>query len=313
MHRRVIDAERQLMQAPPLLAEAAAQFVLGDLDVPTTPSAKLSPAVLAQEKLGWRLGIEAYTFHKFTFFETIEKTAMLGLPYIGGLSFMQHVSKDIPKNFDQHLSDDELRQIRLKMDSGGVRLLTYYAQDLFNTGAHELKAGLDIRPYNHVTRTRKYWMDSLGFYQYRLGLDYANYGLTQPYIYRGYNVKAAPGTPQDRYDNEVIVSAETAFLQDTWVISKNLALSLGLRFEHQRENMFYRDEIPAWMDAIYADIRNNIEFDDTGFAPRAGVTYNWDKVGVFKFHFGRYYEFVGTGSAGFIERNLKPVCVSTVD
>lgn len=37
----------------------AAQFVLGDLSVPTTPSAKLSPAVLAQEKLGWRIGIEA--------------------------------------------------------------------------------------------------------------------------------------------------------------------------------------------------------------------------------------------------------------
>lgn len=108
----------------------AAQFILGDLDVPTTPSAKLSPAVLAQEKLGWRLGVEAYTFHKFTFFETIEKTAELGLPYIGGLSFMQQVSKDIPKSFDQNLTDDELRAIRLKMDSAGVRLLTYYAQDI---------------------------------------------------------------------------------------------------------------------------------------------------------------------------------------
>lgn len=182
--------------------------------------------------------------------------------------------------------------------------LTYYAQDLFNTGAHELKAGLDIRPYNHVTRSRKYWMDSLGFYQYRLGLDYANYGLTQPYIYRGYNVKAAPGTPQDRYDNEVIVSAESVFLQDTWVISNNLALSLGLRWEHQRENMFYRDEIPAWMDAIYFDMRNNIEFDDSGLAPRLGLTYNWDKVGVFKFHFGRYYEFVGTGDYNNYSRTI---------
>ncbi len=182
--------------------------------------------------------------------------------------------------------------------------LTYYAEDLFNTGAHELKAGIDIRPYNHVTRTRKYWMDGLGFYQYRLGLDYANYGLTEPYIYRGYNVKAAPGTPQDRYDNEVVVSAESVFLQDTWVISKNLALSLGLRWEHQRENMFYRDEIPAWMDAIYFDMRNNIEFDDSGLAPRLGLTYNWDKVGVFKFHFGRYYEFVGTGDYNNYSRTI---------
>jgi sugar phosphate isomerase/epimerase len=41
------------------------------------------------------------------------------------LSF-QKVSREIPKNFDGQLSDDELRQIRLKLDSAGVRLLTHY-------------------------------------------------------------------------------------------------------------------------------------------------------------------------------------------
>jgi type 1 glutamine amidotransferase/sugar phosphate isomerase/epimerase len=107
----------------------AIQFALGDLDAPTVPSAKLTPAIRAQEKLGWRLGVEAYTFHRFTFFEAIEKTAQLGLPYIGGLSF-QKVSADIPKNFDPNLTDEELKQIRLKLDSAGVRLLTYYIQEI---------------------------------------------------------------------------------------------------------------------------------------------------------------------------------------
>ena len=107
-----------------------AQFVLGDLSAPTTPSAFLTPAVRAQEKLGWRVGIEAYTFHKFTFFEAIEKTAELGLHCIGGLSFMQQVSKEIPKNFDQNLSDDQLLQIRMKMESAGVRMPVYYAQTI---------------------------------------------------------------------------------------------------------------------------------------------------------------------------------------
>ena len=41
---------------------AAAQFALGDLDAPTLPSARLTPAIEAQEKLGWKLGIVAYTF-----------------------------------------------------------------------------------------------------------------------------------------------------------------------------------------------------------------------------------------------------------
>jgi sugar phosphate isomerase/epimerase/type 1 glutamine amidotransferase len=107
----------------------AIQFALGDLPAPTLPSGKLTPALRAQEQLGWRLGIEAYTFHKFTFFETIEKTAKLGLAYVGGLSF-QKVSDDIPKNLEPGLSDEELRTVRLKLDEAGVRMLTFYIQDI---------------------------------------------------------------------------------------------------------------------------------------------------------------------------------------
>ena len=104
---------------------AAVQFAMGDLQAPTIPSGRLTPSIRSQEKLDWRLGIEAYTFHKYTLFEAIDKTAQLGLPYMGGLSF-QNVSKEIPKNFDMKLTHDELKQIRLKLDSAGIRLLTYY-------------------------------------------------------------------------------------------------------------------------------------------------------------------------------------------
>ena len=108
---------------------AATQFVLGDLPAPTIPSARLTPAIRAQERLGWRLGVEAYTFHRFPLFEAIEKTARLGLAYMGGLSF-QKVGGDIPRNFEPGLSDDEIRQVRFKLDAAGVRLLTYYIQDI---------------------------------------------------------------------------------------------------------------------------------------------------------------------------------------
>ncbi len=107
----------------------AVQFILGDLPAPTVPSAKVTEAMRAQEKLGWRLGIEAYTFHKFTLFEAIEKTAQLGLPFMGGLSF-QKVSRDIPKDFDPELSDEVLARVRAKLEAAGVRLLTYYVQQL---------------------------------------------------------------------------------------------------------------------------------------------------------------------------------------
>jgi sugar phosphate isomerase/epimerase/type 1 glutamine amidotransferase len=106
---------------------AATQFVLGDLPASTVPSDRLTPAISAQEKLGWRLGVTAYTFHRYTLFETIEKTEQLGLLYLGGLSF-QKVGKDIDKPFDANLNDAELKAIRLKLDEAGVRMPTcYYA------------------------------------------------------------------------------------------------------------------------------------------------------------------------------------------
>ena len=107
---------------------AAAQFVLGDLPAPTTASGKLTLAILAQEQLGWRLGLtppnSEIAAGKFTLFEAIDKAAELRLLYVGGSS-RQTVSHEIPKNLDGQLNSDELRQVRLKLDAAGVRLLTY--------------------------------------------------------------------------------------------------------------------------------------------------------------------------------------------
>ncbi|MDG2255246.1 MAG: ThuA domain-containing protein [Opitutaceae bacterium] len=107
---------------------AGAQFALGDLPASTVPSARLTPAIEAQETLGMPLGVTAYTFHKYSLFETIEKTEQLGIVYLGGLNF-QKVSKDIDKRFDANLSDEELKAVRLKLDEAGVRMLTcFYAR-----------------------------------------------------------------------------------------------------------------------------------------------------------------------------------------
>jgi hypothetical protein len=103
---------------------AATQFALGDLPAPTTPSAKLTPAVQAQEKLGWRLGLVPTGSPAPTLFETIDKAAKLGFLYVGAHD-SQKVSGNIPKTFDSQLSSDETQQIRLKLDAAGVRLLTY--------------------------------------------------------------------------------------------------------------------------------------------------------------------------------------------
>lgn len=116
---------------PAILAHYAdgIRFALGDLDAPTIASGRLTPAMEAQEKLGWKFGIEAYTFKNNTLFETIDKTRELGLQYVGGLN-VQKVSKHIPKDFDYTLTDDELLEVRNKLIEAGLSMLTYYIFDI---------------------------------------------------------------------------------------------------------------------------------------------------------------------------------------
>jgi hypothetical protein len=49
----------------------------------------------------------------------LTKAAEHGLLYVGGRN-RQQVSDDIPKAFDDRLSSDERRQVRLKLDAAGV-------------------------------------------------------------------------------------------------------------------------------------------------------------------------------------------------
>lgn len=116
---------------PPVLQQLldAIQFATGDLNGPTTPSAKLTAAMGAQESLEWNLGISAYTFKNNTLFETIEKVDALGLAYVGGLN-VQEVSSEIPKKFDHNLSDAEIQKIRSKLALHGVTMLTHFVFDI---------------------------------------------------------------------------------------------------------------------------------------------------------------------------------------
>ena len=117
--------------SPPIVQHYfdAIQFALGDLEAPTTPSNKLTPAIRAQEELNWRLGLTAYTFKNNTLFETIDTAASMGIYYLGGWN-EQPVSQAIPKKFDYHLTDEELIQIRKKLLSAGVTLVNYYIHNI---------------------------------------------------------------------------------------------------------------------------------------------------------------------------------------
>jgi len=124
---------------------AATQFALGDLPAPTTPSAKLTPAIRAQERLGWRLALvppasreRANDDSPLHLFELIDRAAEHGLLYVGGSS-RQKISRDIPKTLHDRLTAEETEQIRLKLDAASVRLLTYHLDAMPSDSAGQLK------------------------------------------------------------------------------------------------------------------------------------------------------------------------------
>lgn len=102
---------------------AAAQFALGDLDAPTIPSARVTPALAKQERLGWRLGLPSDIHPQLSLYEVLQRASELGLLYIGGSDMqplMRSLAGETPSTADKY------SEFRLAMDASGVRMLTYH-------------------------------------------------------------------------------------------------------------------------------------------------------------------------------------------
>ena len=76
------------------------------------------------EKLGWRLGCQAWSFNRHTFFDSIDKTAGLGLHYIEAFPG-QTVSDEINAKFNEGLSDADRTRIKAKLKDAGVKLVNF--------------------------------------------------------------------------------------------------------------------------------------------------------------------------------------------
>lgn len=86
---------------------------------------KLAGGVPNAEKLGWRVGVQIYTFHKFTLFEAIDMTASLGLKYIETF-WGQRISKDIDQPFGSGLAADLQKKVKDKMAAAGLTHTSHY-------------------------------------------------------------------------------------------------------------------------------------------------------------------------------------------
>lgn len=87
--------------------------------VPTTHH----PTIDAYE--GWRLGSQAYTFNRFTFYEAVEKIASAGLDWVEAYPG-QELTKEKPDARFSHTMPPETRaEVKEFLDQAGVKLVNY--------------------------------------------------------------------------------------------------------------------------------------------------------------------------------------------
>jgi sugar phosphate isomerase/epimerase len=87
----------------------------------------------ADEK-NWKLGMQAWTFNRFTFYEAVDKTHELGLKYIEAYPG-QKLSKEIDAVFDHNMSDELKQKVLQKLREAGVKLINYGVVGLPNDEA----------------------------------------------------------------------------------------------------------------------------------------------------------------------------------
>ena len=73
---------------------------------------------------GWRLGVQTWSFNRFTLFEAIDKTRSLGLSGIQAFPG-QTVSKEIDAKFDEHLSSEQKAEVKAKLNNAGISIFAY--------------------------------------------------------------------------------------------------------------------------------------------------------------------------------------------
>ena len=73
---------------------------------------------------GWRLGVQCWSFNRFTMFEAIDKTRSLGLNYVQGYPG-QKVAKDMDVQFGPNLNAEQRAKVKAKLADANVEILAF--------------------------------------------------------------------------------------------------------------------------------------------------------------------------------------------
>ncbi|MBP8604344.1 MAG: DUF1080 domain-containing protein [Phycisphaerae bacterium] len=73
---------------------------------------------------GWRLGVQTWSFNRFTLFEAVDKTRSLGLNWIQAYPG-QRISDTLTTGFDQNLSPEQRQQVKDKLAESGIGIFAF--------------------------------------------------------------------------------------------------------------------------------------------------------------------------------------------
>ena len=119
--RNVIDRRRFLKTAGTL----AAGIGLAGLRGSSLLADQLASGAPHAEKLGWRLGCQAYSFNRFTFYEAVDKNASLGLRVIEAYPG-QTLSKEKPDvKVGPNMSAEVRKEVKRKLADSDVKLVCF--------------------------------------------------------------------------------------------------------------------------------------------------------------------------------------------
>ena len=99
---------------------------LSKSDMPSYyPYGRLADGVPNAEKLGWKVGIQYFSFHKYSFFEGIELTQALGLHYIEGITGMR-ISPESDETMYAGMPQEWKEKIKKRLNEAGVRMVSIF-------------------------------------------------------------------------------------------------------------------------------------------------------------------------------------------
>ncbi len=79
------------------------------------------------EKLGWRMGVQLYTYRRFSFYEALDKIAALGVRHVEPGFFLK-LDKERPKlTTSEKLDADARKELKDKLADRGMSLSSFYA------------------------------------------------------------------------------------------------------------------------------------------------------------------------------------------